>query len=82
LKVKGFGIDLVSREVVTVVVSSFTGHLGNWAAYHADDICLLMSIVALTAYVRVSFSNEDLESMNLDSLIKFDQFDKSLHEYT
>jgi len=32
--------------------------------------------------VRVSFSNEDLEAMNLDSLIKLDQFDKSLHEYT
>ena len=30
LKVKGFGIDPNSREAVTVVVSSFTGKLGNW----------------------------------------------------
>jgi len=29
LKIKGFIIDHNSREVVTVVVSSFTGHLGN-----------------------------------------------------
>ena len=38
LKIKGFGIDPNSREVVTVVVSSFTRHLGNWAADHADEI--------------------------------------------
>ena len=29
LKIKGFGIDPTSCEVVTVAVSSFTGHLGN-----------------------------------------------------
>ena len=38
LKIKGCGIDPNSRKVVTVVVSSFTGHLGNWAATHADEI--------------------------------------------
>ncbi len=32
LKVKGFGIDPNSREAVIIVVSSFTGQLGNWAA--------------------------------------------------
>jgi hypothetical protein len=29
LKLKEFGVDLNSKEVVTVVVSSFTGSLGN-----------------------------------------------------
>ena len=61
LKVQGFGVDPNSKEVVTVVVSSFTGPFGNWAADHADEIFRLDSIDALTAYVRVSFSNEDLE---------------------
>jgi hypothetical protein len=82
LKVKGFGIDLNSKEAVTVVVSSFTGSLGNWAADHMDEIFKLDSIDAFTAYVRVSFSNEVLEGKNLYSLIKLDQIDKSLHEYT
>jgi hypothetical protein len=83
LKIKGLGIDSNSREVVTVAMSSFTGHLGNWAAYHADEIFKLDSIDALTAYVLVRFSNEDLEGMNyLYSLNKLYQFDKSLHEYT
>jgi hypothetical protein len=54
-KVKGFGVDLNSKEVVTVVVSSFTGPLGNWAADHANEIFRLYSIDALTAYVRVGF---------------------------
>ena len=64
LKVKGFGVDPNSWEVVTAFVSSFTGSLGNWAADHADEIFKLDSIDALTTYVRVSFSNEDLEGKN------------------
>ena len=55
LTIKGFGIDPNSREIVMVVVYSFTGHLGNWVADHADEIFLLENIDALTAYVRVSF---------------------------
>jgi len=82
IKIKGFGIDLDSRKIVTVVVTSFTGHLNNWAADHADEIFTLDGIDALTAYVRVNFSNEDLEGMQLYFFIKIYQFDKSLHEYT
>ncbi len=82
LNVKGFGVDPNSREAVTVVISSFTGSLVNWVADHADENFKLDSIDALTTYVRVSFSNEDLEGKNLYSLIKLDHSDKSLHEYT
>ena len=64
LKVKGFGVDPSFREAVTVVVSSFTGSLGNWAADHADEIFKIDSIDALTSYVRVSFSSEALEGKN------------------
>ena len=81
LKIKGFGIDPNSREAVMVGVSIFTGHLGNWAAYHADEIFKLGNIDALNAYARVRFSNDDLEGMNSYSLFKLDQFDTSLHEY-
>ena len=56
-------------------MSYFTGHLGNRAADHADEIFKLDNIDELTAYVV-------FEGMNLYSLIKLDQFDKSLREYT
>jgi hypothetical protein len=56
--------------------------LGNWAADNADEILKLGNIDALTAYVRVSFSNEGLEGMNVYSLIELDQIDKSLQKYT
>ncbi len=80
--VEGFGVDPNSKEAVTVVVSSFTGSLDNWDADHTDEIFKLDSIDALTAYVRVRFSNDDLEGKSLYSLIKLDQIDKPLHEYT
>ncbi len=70
LKNKEFGIDPDSREAVSVVVSSFTGQLGNWAADHADKIFKVNFINALTAYVRVSFSDENLEGKFLYTLIK------------
>ena len=57
--------------------------MGKWAAADlADEIFKLDNIDALTAYVRVSFFNEDLEGTSLVSLTKLDQFDKSLHKYT
>jgi hypothetical protein len=75
LKVKGFGVDPNFKEVVTAVVSSFTWSLGNWVDDHADEIFRLDSYDALTAYVRISFSNEDLEGKNFYSLIKLDQIE-------
>ena len=63
-------------------MSSFKGHLGNWAADLAGEIFKLDNIDALTAYVRVSFSTEDLEGIKLYSLNKLDQFDKFFHDYT
>ena len=60
LKNKGFGVDPNSKEAVTVVASSFTRPLGNLAADHADEIIRVDTIDALSAYVRVSFSNKDL----------------------
>ena len=47
--------------------------MGNWAADNADEILKLGNIDALTAYVRVSFSNEGLEGMNVYSLIEFNR---------
>ncbi len=61
-------------------MSSFTGQLGNLAADHADEIFKLNPIDALTAYVRVSFSNEDLEEKKIYSLIELNLFDEILHE--
>jgi hypothetical protein len=68
--------------LVTVLVSSFSRQLGNWVANIADEIFKLDNIHALTAYVRVKFSNKDFEGTYFYSLIKLIQFDKFLYEYT
>ena len=49
LTIKGFGIDPTFFENVTVMISSFTGKLGNWAADHADEVFEIGSIDALTS---------------------------------
>jgi hypothetical protein len=72
IKIDGFGVEPNSREVIAFVVSSYTRQLLNWNVDHADEILKLDDIIfdALTAYVRVRFSNENLEGKNLYSLIK------------
>jgi len=54
-------------------VSSLTGQLENWGEDHADEIFLLNNVDALTAHLRVSFSNLDLEGKKLYSHIEFEK---------
>jgi len=64
LKIQGFGINLDSKQVVVVLVSSFIGKLGNWASNHSTEIYDLATIDGLIDYIRVSFSIEDVEGKN------------------
>jgi hypothetical protein len=72
MRIKGFGVEAYSRDIVIfIVASSFTGQLDNWAANHANnEICRLDIIDVMTPYVRVGFPNEDLEGKKLYSLIE------------
>jgi hypothetical protein len=82
LKIQGFGINPDSNQAVVILVSSFTGKLGNWASDHTTEIYALQTLDELIAYVRVGFSIEDVEGKNLYSLIQVKQNDKSLTDYT
>jgi hypothetical protein len=82
LKIQGFGINPDSNQAVVILVSSFTGKLGNWASDHTAEIYALQTLDELIAYVRVGFSIEDVEGKNLYSLIQVKQNDKSLTDYT
>ncbi len=76
LKIQGFGINFDSNQVVVVLVSSFTGKLGNWASDHSTEIYDLKTLDELITYVRVGISIEDVEGKNLYSLIRLQQGDK------
>jgi hypothetical protein len=82
LKIKGFGINPDSKQGVVVLVSSFTGKLGNWASDHSTEIYELTTIDDLIDYIRVGFSIEDVEGKNLYILLRLEQGEKSLHDYT
>ncbi len=82
LKIKGFGINPDSNQVVVVTVSSFTSKLGNWASDHSTEIYDLKTLDELITYVRVGFSIEDIEGKNLYFPIRLQQGDKSLTNYT
>jgi len=82
LKIHGFGIDPDSNQAVVILVSSFTCKLGNLAADHNAEIYGLQTLNDLITYVRVGFSIEDVEGKNLYSLIRVQQGEKSLTDYT
>ena len=63
-KIQGFGINPDSKQGVVVLVSSFTGKLGNWASDHSTEIYELATVDDLIDYIRVGFSIEDVEGKN------------------
>ncbi len=83
LKIQGFGINPDTNQAVVVLVSSFTGKLGNWASDHSAEIYdMKTTLDELIAYVRVGFLIEDVEGKKMYSLIQVKQNDKSLTDYT
>jgi len=70
LKIQGFEINPDSKHVVVVLVSSFTGKLGNWASNHSTEIYELATVDDLIDYIRVGFSIEDAEGKNLYILLR------------
>jgi hypothetical protein len=65
-----------------VLVSSFTGKLGNWAPDHDTEIYELATVNDLIEYIRAGFSIEDIEGKSLYILLRLEQGEKSLHDYT
>ncbi len=82
MKIQGFEINPDSNRAVVVLVSSFTSKPGNWASDHSAEIYDLKTLDELIAYVRVVFPIEDVEGKNLYSLIRVQQGDRSLTDYT
>jgi hypothetical protein len=64
------------------LVSSFTRKLGNWTSNHITEIYDLATVDDLIDYIRVGFSIEDVERKNLYILLRLEQIEKSLHDYT
>ncbi len=80
--IQGFRINPDSKHVVFVLVSSFTGKLGNWASDHNTKIYDLATLDDLIDYIRIGFSIEDVEGKNVYILLRLEQGEKTLHDYT
>ena len=82
LKIQGFGINLDSNQAIVVLDSLFTGKFGNWASDRSAEIYDIKTLDELIAYMRVGFSIKDVEGGNLYSLIRIQQGNTSLTDYT
>ena len=86
LKLIDAGINVDSREAVCILVDFFVGKLGSWASNNATKINEFNTISALGAFMEVSYiiyeNITTTEYFHPHSLIKQDQHDGSLLEYT
>jgi len=83
LKVKGFGVYPISREAAIVAVSSFTGQLGNLALPITPTTLLSSTTLMRLPHMPASLVPMKIWRLqNLYALIKLDQLDKSLYNYT
>ena len=85
-KLKRTRIDINFREAVGILVDSFAEKLGSWASDNDKLINELNTVSALGAFIKHDYTiTEDLveaECFHLHSLIKLDQENGSLLEYT
>ena len=70
------------NKVVVVLVSFFTGKLGDSASDHSSDIYEIKTKDDLINYVRVNFSTEAIEGKHFYSLLGLEQGELSFHDYT
>ena len=63
-------------------MSSFIGKLGHWAQQNTEALYSLTFVTQLVDLVRSSFVIKDYQAENLNSLIKLEQGNLEISDYT
>ena len=63
-------------------MSSFTGKLGHWARQNIEALYSLTSVTQLVDLVRSIFVIQDYQAENLNLLVKLEQGNSDVPDYT
>jgi hypothetical protein len=76
------GVDPNTKQASLIVMASFSGKLGHWAQHHTEALYNLNSVSQLTDFVRSSFVIKDYQVEHLQHLVRIEQSNLDISEYT
>jgi hypothetical protein len=77
------GVDPETKRASLILMSSFIGKLGHWAQQNTEAMYSLTYVTQLVEYlVRSSFVIKDYQAENLNLLVKLEQGNSDVPDYT
>ena len=82
MRLRAMGVDHETKQANLMLMSSFIGKLGHWAQQNTEALYILTSVTRLVDLVRSSFVIKDYQAENLIFLVKLEQGNLDVPEYT
>ena len=82
MRLASMGVDSDTKQASLILMSSFTGKLGHLAQQNTEALYSLISVTQLVDIVRSSFVIKDYRAENLNLLVKLEQGNSDVPDYT
>jgi hypothetical protein len=82
MRLTTMGVDPETKQASLILMSSFTGKLGQWAQQNTEALYSLTSVTQLVDLVMSSFVIKGYQAENLNFLVKLEQGNSDVPDYT
>jgi hypothetical protein len=82
MRMTSMGVDVDTKQASLIIMSPFTGKEGHWAQKNTEALYSLTSVNQLVDLVRSSFVIKDYQAQNLNLLVKLEQGNSDVPDYT
>ena len=82
MRLTTIGVDPETSQANLILMSSFTGKLGHCAQQNIQALYSLTFVTQLVDLVRSSFVKKDYQAENLNLLVKLEQGNSDVPDYT
>ncbi len=82
MRLTTMGVDPATKQASLILMSSFTRKLGHWAQQNVEALYSLTFVTQLVDLVRYSFVIKDYQAENLNLLVKLEQGNSNVPDYT
>ena len=76
------GVDPATKQASLFLISSFTGKLRHWAQHNTEALYSLNFVTQFVDLVRSGFVIKDCQAENLNLLVKLEQGNLDVPDYT
>jgi hypothetical protein len=82
MRLTTMGVDPETKQASLILMSSLTGKLGHWAQQNIEALYSLTFVTQLVDLVRSSFVIKDYQAESLNLLLKLEQGNSDVPDYT